>query len=189
MSPCSKKWASSVHMTFSNHCGLRSIYVSAHMAKFYIAPVSTSNNWWSAWILYRCRSNIPCRIDGSEILVLLSASRALLLPVDVSRLPNLPWHFAQHGHGPLLGWSDTSWTFLQTARFFKTSCYIEYSIQWNRVFCAFRSFLCAILLRCNSCGFTILVEQFNHQRPICQRKHADGFEWRICFQPFILLIA
>ena len=76
---------------------------SAHVAKFCLAPESISNNWWSAWILHGCRSNIPCRmrrIDGSGIPTFLSVSRALILPVDV--LVTKSWHFVPQGHGPLL---------------------------------------------------------------------------------------
>ena len=74
-------------MTFRNDCKLRFICTSTHVANFCRAPVSADNNWRSTWILCRCRSNISCgisRIDGSGILILLLASRTLLVPVDDS---------------------------------------------------------------------------------------------------------
>ena len=48
-------------MTFSKHFRLRFICAST-LVKLFLAPVSADNNWWSAWILYWYRSNIPCRI-------------------------------------------------------------------------------------------------------------------------------
>ena len=93
-SPCSEKWASSIHIAFSNHCGLRSVCAKFHVAKFCLTLVSADNNWWSDSISYRYRSTILCRIrriDSSTILVIPS-------PPLMSRLRNLPWHFLPHGH-------------------------------------------------------------------------------------------
>ena len=47
-SPCSEKWTSSVHVTFSTHCGMHRICAIAHVAKFCLAPESAGNNWWNA---------------------------------------------------------------------------------------------------------------------------------------------
>ncbi|GBN77195.1 hypothetical protein AVEN_213947-1 [Araneus ventricosus] len=44
-SPCSEKWASSIHMMVSNHCESRSICASAHVAKFCLSSKSGGNNW------------------------------------------------------------------------------------------------------------------------------------------------